>query len=117
MSKFNPTSAGQSIDDAILAIQGDLTAPSATSQLDSWMQLLDGGGAGAQGEMLLELNNLKQYISRNDLANITHSLQALGQLTTKAASEVDVDEEISRKLRLLGEALNAASTTLVEPGS
>ena len=61
-SRFNPASAGQSIDDAILAIKGDLTAPLAASQLDSWMRLLDGGGAGAQGAMLLELTNLKKHI-------------------------------------------------------
>lgn len=113
MSRFNPASAGQSIDDAINAIKGDLTAPPAASQLDSWMRLLDGAGSGAQGAMLLELTSLKNYIRQGDLANISHSLRTLGQLTTKAASETDVDEEISSKLRRLGEALNAASATLV----
>ena len=110
MSRFNPVSAGQSIDDAILAIKGDLTAPPAASQLDSWMRLLDGGGAGAQGAMLLELTNRKKHIGQSDLANITHSLHTLGQLTTKPAGEAGVDEEMSSKLRRLGEVLHAAST-------
>ena len=112
MSRFNPASAGQSLDDAIRALKGDLTAPPAASQLDSWLRLLDGEGSGAQGAMLLEMTNLKNYIRQGDLANITHSLHTLGQLTTKAAAETDVDEEISSKLRRLGEALNAASTTV-----
>ena len=73
------------------------------------MRLLDGGGAGAQGSMLLELTNLKKYIDQSDLANITHSLHTLGQLTTKTASEAGVDEDMSSKLRHLGEALHAAS--------
>ena len=60
--------------------------------------------------MLLELTNLKKYIGQSDLANITHSLHTLGQLTTKVAGEVGVDEEMSSKLRRLGEALHAAST-------
>ena len=112
MSRFNPASAGQSLDDAIQAIQGDLTAPPAASQLDSWMRLLDGTGPGAQGALLLELTNLKNYIKQGDVANISHSLRSLGQLTTKASTEADVDEEISSKLRRLGEALLAASATV-----
>ena len=77
------------------------------------MRLLDGGGAGAQGAMLPELTNLKRYIGQSDLANITHLLHALGQLTTKAAIEADADEEMSSKLRRLGEVLHAASATVV----
>ena len=62
--------------------------------------------------MLVEMTNLKNCIYQGDVANITHSLHALGQLATKAATEAGVDEEIGSKLRRLGEALNAASTTL-----
>ena len=76
------------------------------------MRLLDGGGAGAQGAMPLELTNLKKYIGQSDLVNITHSLHTLGQLTIKAAGEDGVDEEMSSKLRRLGEALHAASATV-----
>ncbi|WP_046245647.1 hypothetical protein [Hymenobacter terrenus] len=111
MSRFNPASAGPALDEAINAVKGDLTAAPAASQLDSWMRLLDGNGTGAQGAMLVEMTNLKNYISHGDIANISHSLHSLGQLTTKAA-EADLDEEISSKLRRLGEALLAASTTL-----
>jgi hypothetical protein len=113
MSRFNPASSGPVLDAAIEAVKGDLTAAPAASQLDNWMRLLDGNGAGAQGAMLVEMTNLKNYISQGDLANIRHSLYSLGQLTTKAATEADLDEEISSKLRQLGEALRAASTTLV----
>lgn len=112
MSRFNPASAGQSLDDAIEALKGDLTAAPAASQLESWMRLLDGDGAGAQGAMLLDLTNLKNSIKQGDLANISHSLRSLGHLTTKASTETDVDEEISSKLRRLGEALLAASATV-----
>ncbi|RIY09779.1 hypothetical protein D0T11_11435 [Hymenobacter rubripertinctus] len=73
--------------------------------------MLDITGPGSQGEISLELKNLKDYISTNDSANIAHTLDALGQLTTKAADE-DVDEEVSGKLRRLGEALTKASTSL-----
>ena len=66
--------------------------------------------------MLVEMTNLKNCIYQGDMANITHSLHALGQLATKAATraaiEAGVDEEISSKLRRLGETLNAAGTTL-----
>jgi hypothetical protein len=111
MSRFNHSSAGQSLDDAINAIKGDLTAAPATHQLDSWLGLLDLNGPGAQGEIFLELKNLKDYIRTSDSANLAHTLETLGQLTTKAAAE-DVDEEISGKLRRLGEALTSASTSL-----
>ena len=60
--------------------------------------------------MLLELTNRKKYIGQSDLANITHSLHTLGQLTTKAASEAGVDEEMSSKLRRFSQVLHAAST-------
>jgi len=113
MSRFNHASAGQSLDDAIQAVKGNLTAPPAASQLDSWMRLLDGDGSGAQGTMLIELTNLKNYIRQSDVANIGHSLHSVGQLTTKAAAEAGLDEELASKLRRLGEALLAASTTLV----
>lgn len=113
MSRFNPASSGPALDAAIAAIEGDLTAPPATSQLESWMRLLDGNGSGAQGAMLVEMTNLKNYIGQGDVANISHSLHSLGKLTTKAATEADVDEEISSKLNRLGEALLAASTSLV----
>ena len=112
MSRFNPASAGQSLDDAINAVKGDLTAAPAASQLDSWMRLLDGNGAGAQGAMLQEMTDLKKYIGQGDVANISHALHRLSLLTTKAATETGVDEEISSKLRRLGEALQAASTTV-----
>jgi|GEM_PF-6706506 hypothetical protein len=113
MSRFNPASSGPALDAAIEAVKGDLTAAPAASQLESWLRLLDENGTGAQGAMLIELTNLKNYISQGDLANISHSLHSLGQLTTKAATEADVDEEISSKLRRLGDALLTASTTLV----
>ena len=113
MSRFNPASSGPALDAAIDAVKGDLTAAPAASQLDSWMRLLDGIGTAAQGAMLTEMTNLKHYISQGDVANISHSLHSLGMLTTKASSEAEVDEEISSKLRRLGEALLAASTTVV----
>jgi hypothetical protein len=78
------------------------------------MQLLDGGGAGPRA-MLLELNN--QHIGRSDQANIAHSLQAPGQLTTKAASETDVNEEIGRKLRSWREAPERRLSTNVVIGN
>lgn len=112
MSRFNPASSGPALDAAIEAVKGDLTAPPAAIQLDSWMRLLDGDGSGAQGAMLIELSNLKNYIHQGDLANITHSLHSLGQLATKAGSEAGLDEVLSSKLHRLGEALLAASTTL-----
>lgn len=111
MSTPNSSSAGQSLDDAINAIKGDLTAAPATNQLDSWLGLLDVNGPGAQGEIFLELTNLKDYLKTNDSANIAHTLETLGQLTTKAAAE-DVDEKMSSKLRQLGEALTGASSSL-----
>lgn len=97
---------------AIDAVKGDLTGPAAASQLESWMRLLDGDGTGAQGAMLTELNSLKNYIHQGDVANIAHSLHSLGQLSTKAAAEAGLDEELSSKLRRLGEALLAASATV-----
>ncbi|WP_426061920.1 hypothetical protein [Hymenobacter sp. B1770] len=112
MSRFNPASSGPALDAAIDAVKGDLTAPPAASQLDSWMRLLDGTGTGAQGAMLEEMTSLKNYISKGDIANISHSLRTLGQLTTKAATETDLDEELSSKLNRLGEALLAASTSV-----
>jgi hypothetical protein len=112
MSRFNPASSGPALDAAIEALQGDLTAAPAASQLNSWMRLLDENGSGAQGAMLVEMTNLKNYIGQGDLANISHSLHRLGQLTTKAATEADVDEETSSKLNRLGEALLAASTSV-----
>lgn len=113
MSTFNPLSAGSSLDATIQALQGDLGADpaAAASQLDSWLRLLDGAGAGAQGAISQELTNLKHYLGRGDGANISHSLHSLSQLTAKAA-ETGTDEEISGKLRRLGEALLAASTAL-----
>lgn len=107
MSTFNPASAGSSLDATIEALKGSLpNLGPAASQLDSWLRLLDGTGPGAQGAIVEELTNLKHYIGRQDSANISHSLQTLGQLTTKAADAV-TDEEISGKLRRLGEALTA----------
>jgi hypothetical protein len=111
MSTFNPSSSGQSLEDAIQAVTGDLTAAPAASQLDSWLRLLDGTGAGAQGAILEELANLKTYIGQGDSANVSHSLHNLGQLTKKAAETAE-DEELSSKLHRLGEALVAASTAL-----
>ncbi|MFD2784562.1 hypothetical protein [Hymenobacter rubripertinctus] len=111
MSNPTSSSANQSLDDAIKAVSGDLTAAPATHQIDTWIGMLDITGPGSQGEISLELKNLKDYISTNDSANIAHTLDALGQLTTKAADE-DVDEEVSGKLRRLGEALTKASTSL-----
>jgi hypothetical protein len=111
MSRFNPASSNQSLDDAINAIKGGLTEAPATQQLDSWMRLLDGTGPGGQGAMLEEMTKLKTYIGRGDQANISHSLHTIGQLTLKSADTVE-DEEISSKLRRLGEALDAASTSL-----
>ncbi|ALW85568.1 hypothetical protein AUC43_10975 [Hymenobacter sedentarius] len=112
MSRFNPASSGPALDAAIQAVKGDLTAPLAASELDSWMRLLDGTGSGAQGAMLVEMTNLKAYIRHGDVANISHSLHTLGHLTTKAADDTNVDEETRSKLHRLGEALLAASTTL-----
>ena len=111
MSDLTSTSAGQSLDEAIKAVTGDLTAASATNQIDSWIGQLNLTGPGSQGEIALELKNLKDYISTNDSANIAHTLDALGQLTTKAADE-DVAEDVSQKLRQLGQALVSASTSL-----
>ncbi|NVO32713.1 hypothetical protein [Hymenobacter lapidiphilus] len=107
----NPSSAGQSLDDAINAVKGGLTAAPAANQIDSWIGMLDLNGPGSQGEIALELKNLKDYISSNDSANIAHTLDALGQLATRAADE-DVDEEIRTKLLQLGETLTGASTSL-----
>lgn len=113
MSTFNPLSAGSSLDATILVLQGDLDADTAaaTSQLDSWLRLLDGTGPGAQGAISQELTNLKHHLGRGDGANISHSLHTLGQLTAKAA-DTSTDEEIGSKLRRLSEALTAASTAL-----
>lgn len=112
MSRFNPASSGPALDAAIDAVKGDLTAAPAASQLESWMRLLDGTGSGAQGAMLEEMNNLKNYISKGDVANISHSLRSLGQLTAKTATETDLDEELSSKLNRLGDALLAASDSV-----
>jgi hypothetical protein len=112
MSRFNPASAGPALDMAIDAVKGDLTAPAAASQLDSWLRLLDGEGTGAQGAMLTELTNLKNYIRQGDVANIGHSLRSLGNLSTKASAEAGLDAELSSKLSRLGEALLAASATV-----
>ena len=113
MSVFNPLSAGSSLDATIEALKGNLGTDTAAalSQLDSWVRLLDGTGPGAQGAIAQELSQLRTYISRGDSANISHSLQTLGSLTAKAA-DAGPDEEISSKLRRLGEALTAASTSL-----
>ena len=111
MSDSTSYAAAQSLDEAINAIQGDLTAAPAINQIDSWIGQLDLTGPGSQGEIALELKNLKDYLSTNDSANIAHTLDALGQLTTKAADE-DVAEDVSRKLRQLGQALTNASTSL-----
>ncbi|WP_375417711.1 hypothetical protein [uncultured Hymenobacter sp.] len=113
MATFNPLSAGSSLDATIQALQGDLSTDTsaATSQLESWLRLLDGTGPGAQGAISQELANLKHYIGRADSANISHSLQTLGKLTAKAA-DAGTDEEISSKLHRLGEALTALSTAL-----
>ncbi|MBF9220175.1 hypothetical protein [Hymenobacter ruricola] len=111
MSRFNPASANQSLDDAINAVKGGLGNAPATSQLDSWLRLLDGEGTGAQGAILTELSNLKNYVHQGDPANISHSLHSVGLLTAKAAETVS-DEEIASKLRRLSEALVAASTAL-----
>ena len=112
MSRFNPASANSSLVDTLQALRGgDLTTSAATQQLNSWIGLLDVNGPGAQGEVYLELNNLKDYIAKGDSANISHTLQALGLLATKATDE-DVSEEIKDLLRQLGEVLTAASTSL-----
>ncbi|WP_019948135.1 hypothetical protein [Hymenobacter aerophilus] len=111
MSDSTSYAAGEALNDAIQAVTGDLTAAPATDQIDSWIGQLSLNGPGAQGKIALELQNLKDYLSTNDSANIAHTLDALGQLTTKAADE-DVDEDISGKLRQLGAALTAASTSL-----
>ncbi len=113
MAVFNPLSAGSSLDATIDALKGNLaTDPAAAkTQLESWLRLLDGTGAGAQGAILTELDKLKAYIGRGDVANISHSLHALGQLTAKSA-EAGTDEEISSKLRRLSEALQAASDSV-----
>ncbi|SDX64444.1 hypothetical protein [Hymenobacter psychrophilus] len=111
MSDSTSYAASEALNDAIKAVTGDLTAAPATNQIDSWIGQLDLTGPGSQGEIALELKNLKDYISTNDSANIAHTLDALGQLTTKAADE-DVAEDVSRKLRQLGQALTAASTSL-----
>lgn len=113
MSTFNPSAAGSSLDATIQALKGNLgTDPAAaTSQLESWLRILDGAGSGAQGAIAQELTSLQGYLGRGDGANISHSLQTLGQLTTKAAA-AGTDEEISSKLRRLGEALTAAGTAL-----
>ena len=78
MSRFNPASARPALDAATDAVKGDLTAASAASRLDNWMRLRNGQGAGAQGAMLVEMTNLKNCIYQGDVANITHSLHALG---------------------------------------
>ena len=112
MSTFNPLSAGSSLDATIDAVKsGFANAAPATTQLESWLRLLDGPGPGAQGAISQELSALKGYIGRGDSANISHSLQTLGHLTVKAA-DAGTDEEISSKLHRLGEALTAASTAL-----
>ncbi|MDB5236301.1 MAG: hypothetical protein JWR44_3294 [Hymenobacter sp.] len=111
MSRFNPASSPQILDEAIQAVTGDLTAAPATIQLDTWLRLLEGDGPGAQGAILTELTNLKNYIFQGDSANISHSLHSAGLLTAKAA-ETSEDPEIASKLRRLGEALVAASTSL-----
>lgn len=111
MSDLTANSAAQSLDEAIKAVTGDLTAAPATNHIDSWIGQLSLTGPGAQGKIALELKNLKDYLSTNDSANIAHTLDALGQLTTKAADE-DVAEDVSRKLRQLGQALTNASTSL-----
>ncbi|QNE39835.1 hypothetical protein F1C16_09840 [Hymenobacter sp. NBH84] len=112
MSTSNPTSANSSLIDTLQVLRGgDLTAPAALSQLESWTQMINIGGPGAQGDIFLELQNLQKYIASSDSANISHTLQQLGLLTTKAAEE-DVTEEVSDLLRQLGEVLTAASTSL-----
>ena len=113
MSVFNPLSAGSSLDATIQALKGDLRTDTAaaSSQLESWIRILDGTGPGAQGAISQELTNLKHYIGRGDSANINHTLQTLANLTAKAA-DAGTDEEISSKLRRLSEALAASGTSL-----
>jgi hypothetical protein len=114
MSTFNPSSVGPALDATIDALNGGLSdVTPATIQLNSWLRILNGEGQLAQGAILTEMDNLKTYIGRNDIANISHSLHALGKLTTKAAdAEADVNEEISSKLRRLSEALLNAATAV-----
>jgi len=111
MSRYNPASTGPALDDAINALKGDLTAAPATSQLNSWIGILNGQGEGAQGAILEELNTLKTYISRGDTANISHAMHRVAVLVNKDAETVE-DDELNSKLRRLGEALLAASNTL-----
>lgn len=112
LSPMESSQSPSQLDATLQALGGGLSAaaPAAAGNIDGWISTLDGAGSPALSAISAELKNLKTAISSGDGAQISQSLQTLGEHTSKAAASATPDA--SAKLQQLGQTLSSAAASL-----